>query len=465
MASRPDVSIIVPCYNAADTVADTLASVRAQTHQNWEVICVDDESTDGTPTLLEAGAEADPRVRRLRVPHGGLAAARNRGVPLARADRVLFLDADDVLRPDALAILLTAARTVGDGTIVAAGYELLDRQARPLSTFRFPAVPRFSVGAFLRGNRITATTLVPVSILGARPFDETLPACEDWDLWLRLAAAGARCATVPRVLFGYRLREASLGHNADVMEAAGRRVLERWLPYAHDPQAAGDVRHRWACACGALALAGGQRDSIRRYFAALPPLEPTKDFCQAVASRIHWAFLFVRGASGMTWRGNPTGWLSEIEAWVRHGPLAAHAGPILECLMRLARDPRDDVNLTSDFVTRRPDAQRLVVYGLGTNGLTLLEHLRSGVCHSCELCVADDHADVLTFTMLGLARDDPRGWDTWPRGTVAVVTPNDYEAMRATLCRAGGRQGIDFIILANRVRAACPPADEVEMRT
>ena len=216
---------------------ETIASVRAQTHENWEAVCIDDGSSDNTPELLDTLSRSDERIRRTRTAHSGLAAARNHGVQHARAERVFFLDADDLLRPQALALLLRASRELGDNTIVTAGFELLDAAGRALPMARMPGVPRFNVDVFLRSNRLTPMTLVPLRLLGPQPFDEDVPGCEDWDLWLRLANAGAGCFVVPRVLLGYRLSASSMSHQAESMYASGRRVLERWLPQATDAAA------------------------------------------------------------------------------------------------------------------------------------------------------------------------------------------------------------------------------------
>lgn len=455
-AVRPDVSIIIPCYNAAATLTATMASVQAQTHENWHAVCVDDESADRTPELIARLAADDARVTSLRVPHGGLAAARNRGLAAALGERVLFLDADDVLRPDALATLLRAASQLGEHTVISGGFELLTEQGRPLPACVFRPLPDSSFDAFLRGNRISVVALVPRVLLGPRAFDESLPACEDWDLWLRLCDAGLSIASVPRVLFGYRLRGGSLSGRADLMHAAGRRVLERWLPRARRPRRVRDVRHLWAAQCGALALAAGQPDSIRDYFADLEPLDPTDDFTSAVAHGIHAAYRAIHGASGALWRDHADHWLAEIERWLHAGPLVAYADAIAAHVAAAAVDTDERFGVLREFLERRSDAQRVVVYGLGQNGLLLLERLRDqSWLRSRELQVADDYADALTIDLIGRPRVWPRRWMEWPAGTVAVITPDVPAPLRAVLIEAGGREGTDFVALAgDRVVAA-----------
>ncbi|MEE8486788.1 MAG: glycosyltransferase [Gemmatimonadota bacterium] len=483
---RPAVAVIVPCFNAADTLAETIDSIRAQTHEDWELICIDDGSTDATPGLLAACADADPRIRWIRGRHGGPGAARNIGLDHAGAQHVLFLDADDRARPEALATLLSAVRAAGGSSIATGGYELTDRDGRALSVYRFPTVPRFSLDAMLVGNAIPPMTLVPRSVLGACRFDED-PAkrgCEDWDLWLQLAHAGAECVTVPRVLFDYRLCVGSLSHEAGRMFDSSRCVLDQWIPLANDPRGLRDLAHRLAFGYGAIDLASGSPLAVQRYFADLPPPDPVNGFDLAVAGLIRDAFQFVHGAAGRTWRDHLGPWLADIKTWLENGPMAGRADGIFRHLERIAPGQETFAAATRAFLKRREDACRLLIYGLGTNGLSLLQDLcdpgatgsSSGVTGSLpasasiarvprfsirasgatvELVVADDLAGRMTFSWLGLPRDDPGRWRRWPRDTIVVVTPNSYAKMRQTLSTAGGREGTDFIVLADHVAKTC----------
>src|SRR5262249_15019068 len=95
--SVPEVSVVVPAYNAERTLRETLDSVLGQTLQDFEVLVVDDGSSDATAAVArDAG---DPRVRVLSVPNGGVARARNLGIQEANGDLIAFLDADDLWRP------------------------------------------------------------------------------------------------------------------------------------------------------------------------------------------------------------------------------------------------------------------------------------------------------------------------------------------------------------------------------
>ncbi|QLJ00100.1 glycosyltransferase family 2 protein [Streptomyces sp. NEAU-sy36] len=111
-ATTPDVTVTVIVYNDAARLPRAVASLRAQTHANIEIIISDDHSTDDTPTVARRLEAEDPRVRYLRLPEnsGGCSAPRNRAIEIARAPYLMFLDSDDELPPDAVELLLAAHR-------------------------------------------------------------------------------------------------------------------------------------------------------------------------------------------------------------------------------------------------------------------------------------------------------------------------------------------------------------------
>ncbi|MGW1029897.1 glycosyltransferase family 2 protein [Streptomyces sp. NPDC002577] len=110
--TTPDVTVTVIVYNDAERLPRAVASVRAQTHRNIEIVISDDHSTDDTPDVARALAAKDDRITYLRLEEnsGGCSAPRNRAIDIARAPRLMFLDSDDELPPDACALLLAAHR-------------------------------------------------------------------------------------------------------------------------------------------------------------------------------------------------------------------------------------------------------------------------------------------------------------------------------------------------------------------
>ena len=116
------VSVVMPCYQSGETVERSVRSVQAQTMADWELIAVDDGSTDDTLARLRALQTDEPRMRVLHQDNAGVSAARNAGIDTARGEWLFFLDADDRLTPDALATLLDMADDALD--VVCGAYEM-----------------------------------------------------------------------------------------------------------------------------------------------------------------------------------------------------------------------------------------------------------------------------------------------------------------------------------------------------
>ena len=180
------VSVVVPTYNRADLVCRALASVEAQTVPAAQIVVVDDGSTDGTGERL---ARQFPRVEVVRQPNRGVSAARNAGIAAARQRWIAFLDSDDEWLPEKLERQLRAL--AASGLRVCHCDEIWLRAGRRVNPRRRHAK---------RGGRIYVDCLPlcaisPSAVLVERdvlarvgPFDERLPVCEDYDMWLRVTA-------------------------------------------------------------------------------------------------------------------------------------------------------------------------------------------------------------------------------------------------------------------------------------
>jgi len=202
------VSIITPAYDVAGFVGDAVASARAQSHRDWEMVVVDDGSRDGTAREAGRAAEGDPRVTVLRQANAGVSAARNAGIAATTGDALLFLDADDWLAPDALARLAAA---LGGPAVAAYGpWAPVVESAHPGD-----APIRVRTGPFPDGD-ILETLLVRNllangghllvrrdAFLAAGGFDPAIRYGEDWECWIRLALRGpfARVAGDAPLLF------------------------------------------------------------------------------------------------------------------------------------------------------------------------------------------------------------------------------------------------------------------------
>ncbi|MER2507178.1 glycosyltransferase family 2 protein [Amaricoccus sp.] len=207
----PLVSVITPVRDAAGTLPATVASVRAQTRGDWEMLLIDDGSTDGSAALAAGFAAADPRIQALaQESHLGTAAARNRGIAAARGRYVAFLDADDLWRPEKLARQL-AFMAAGGHVFAFSAYRRMDEAGRPLGVVGVPA--RVGYEDLLRDNVIGCLT----AIYDARALGPVemppLVRRQDFGLWLRLLKLTPHAHGQDEVLADYRVRPGSLSRN------------------------------------------------------------------------------------------------------------------------------------------------------------------------------------------------------------------------------------------------------------
>ena len=213
--SVPAVSVVMPAYQAGATISQALHSVLAQTWEDFELLVVDDGSTDATAAVVDS--VADRRVRLLRQPNRGPAAARNHGVSAARGPLIAFLDADDRWLPERLALQVPAIQDAD--FVYGDAFEVLpDGRIRRYSE-RVPAPPdresdmlRWLV---VQPNPIPLLTVLVRGDLLRQVgcFDTGLFGVEDLDLWVRLAAAGCRFRRLAQPLAEYTVSETSVSAN------------------------------------------------------------------------------------------------------------------------------------------------------------------------------------------------------------------------------------------------------------
>ncbi|RKX30893.1 MAG: hypothetical protein DRP22_04525 [Verrucomicrobia bacterium] len=209
------VSVVIPCFQAAEYVGEAIESALAQTHPSVEVIVVDDGSSDGTVEVVQ---QFGKRVKLLQEPHRGAAAARNRGWRTARGEYVQFLDADDLLHPEKIARQLQAAGG-SRREIVFCDCEIVSLSGEAV---RIPALGPYTGGDpvvfLLRYQVLTAAALYPKTLLQrVGGFDEDLPCAQEFDLNLRIACLGGALRYVPSKLCTWRQRPGSISsHEAQV---------------------------------------------------------------------------------------------------------------------------------------------------------------------------------------------------------------------------------------------------------
>jgi glycosyltransferase involved in cell wall biosynthesis len=226
MVPRPKVSIIIPCYNAARTLPATLASARAQSLREIEIIAVDDGSTDTTGAVLADVAKAEPRITIVRRSNGGLAAARNTGIDAARGDVIALLDADDVIDPDYLArhVANLEAHALD---LSYARVRYIDADGRPTGKSTRPPLAGLKAEDFLVSNPCTAFLVFRRDLIArVGAFDPAYRRLEDQEWLFRAVHRGATLRGVDATLAGYRITPGSLSSNVAAMEQAFETLLE-----------------------------------------------------------------------------------------------------------------------------------------------------------------------------------------------------------------------------------------------
>lgn len=229
------VSVLIPAYNAASTIGETLASALAQSHRALEIIVVDDGSIDGTAEIVTAHATRDPRVTLLRQPNLGVAAARNAALAKAKGAYVAPLDADDLWHKDKIVRQLERLKEA-DRDVGLVYCWSVDIDAKSTVIDRRLDVDRFEgdVYAALVLANFIGNASVPLirrsEIEGIGGWDPGLhrcnaQGCEDWQVYLRLAER-TDYVLEPAFLVGYRQGAMAMSRNVASMRRSHRLVLE-----------------------------------------------------------------------------------------------------------------------------------------------------------------------------------------------------------------------------------------------
>ncbi|MDO9714397.1 glycosyltransferase family 2 protein [Paracraurococcus lichenis] len=206
------VAVVIPAYNAAATIDETLRSVRNQTHRALEIMVVDDGSTDGTAAIVEGHAFEDCRVKLFRQSNAGVAAARNRGIAEAEGELVAPIDADDLWHPHKIERQLQALRAGGEAVgLVYTWTAFIDQKSRIISLHDQPTDEGYVLDRMCLGNLLgngSSALMRKTVVLEAGSYDPSLRAmqaqgCEDYQLYLKIAAR-YRFAVVREHLTGYR---------------------------------------------------------------------------------------------------------------------------------------------------------------------------------------------------------------------------------------------------------------------
>lgn len=200
------LSVVLPVHNGEAYLDMALASIRSQTFKDFELLVVDDASTDGSAEICARHTLQDRRVQRLANTGSGLVDALNFGVSCARAPLIARMDADDIALPARFERQMAAMATAPDLAVLGTGTARIDAEGRPVDTTTPPTDPEEIARTLLKGNPMAHPTVIMqrsmVEAVGG--YRQAYLRAEDYDLWMRIIEVG-RIGNLAEPLLNYRI--------------------------------------------------------------------------------------------------------------------------------------------------------------------------------------------------------------------------------------------------------------------
>lgn len=237
MSHGPEISAVLPVYNGEAYVREAVESILAQTFTDFELIIINDGSTDGSGAILRELAARDPRIVLVERANGGLVSALNEGIERARADLIARMDADDVAMPDRFARQL--ARMLGEPDLGVLGsfIRIMDKAGRIIRLGDYPVSVEETLRFMDHGCPVAHPTVMMrrEAVLKAGGYRKLFSHCEDYDLWLRISELGYGIANLPQPLLNYRMH----GANVSAVHREAQELGTMVALLAHRARAAG----------------------------------------------------------------------------------------------------------------------------------------------------------------------------------------------------------------------------------
>ncbi|MFZ0665643.1 MAG: glycosyltransferase [Acidimicrobiales bacterium] len=216
----PQFSVILAVYNGESRLGRAIDSVRSQTDPDWEIVAVDDGSTDSSWEILTEASRDDPRIRTFRTSNsGGPARPRNIGIREARGEAICFLDQDDLWLPEKLTLQRPLLERPEVGVVYGdAWVEDNDHERRLYSDLWGAGFCGEVTSQLIESNFIPAlTAVIPASVVrSVGPLNERLVGVDDYHLWLRIAMAGYRVEGLSRPVAVYSVTGENLSRDHDL---------------------------------------------------------------------------------------------------------------------------------------------------------------------------------------------------------------------------------------------------------
>lgn len=236
----PSISVIIPVFNGDKTIKDTIRSVLNQTFPHFELLIINDGSTDSTLDIIKT--IDDPRLKILSYPNAGLAASRNRGITQSKGDYISFIDADDLWTEDKLQSQWELLKKNPKAGVAYSWTNFIDesgnsiKRKTPLSLEGNVVKELFLVNFIENGSNVLIRKSALDQVGG---FDESLTNSHDWDMWLRLALHYEFvCVRSPQVL--YRVYPTSMSGNISGLEKSSQQIIKKAIAFS--PETLGPLK-------------------------------------------------------------------------------------------------------------------------------------------------------------------------------------------------------------------------------
>ncbi|WP_114937662.1 glycosyltransferase family 2 protein [Mucilaginibacter endophyticus] len=231
------ISILMPAYNAGKYIEASILSVLKQSYTDWELIIINDGSTDNTKEIVERYSKEDSRIKLINQVNQKMAAARNNGIKNSKGAWIAFLDSDDLWEPEKLSLQIQASKEYPTaGVIYSDGFIFNDHEQfnnlMPYPTFTGRLLSHDIMYQMqYQQNYIPVLSVIVkrslVDTIGPQNEERVFSGCEDWDYWLRIARVGADFYGLPQKLFYYRRHETNVSKNSVNMLLAQLAVFTK----------------------------------------------------------------------------------------------------------------------------------------------------------------------------------------------------------------------------------------------